>query len=97
MVNGDVVTLSIDGVFDVGVYEGFKEACFKHLTDVAQFVIDMDKTSYMDSSALGMLLLLRERTQGDKNRVKLINVSEDVLDILEIAQFQQLFNIQTKV
>ncbi len=96
VVNGDVVTISIDGVFDVSVYELFKEACSAHLSDTAQFVIDMDKTTYVDSSALGMLLLLREKTQGDKDRVKLINVGNNVLSILEVAQFQQLFNIQTK-
>lgn len=95
-VNGDVVTITIDGIFDVSVYELFKEACAANLSDTAQFVIDMDKTTYMDSSALGMLLLLREKTQGDKDRVKLINVDENVLSILEVAQFQQLFNIQAK-
>ncbi len=96
VVNGNIVTISIDGVFDVSVYEPFKESCRVHLNDDVQFVIDMDNTTYMDSSALGMLLLLREKTQGDKDRVKLINVDENVLSILEIAQFQQLFNIQAK-
>jgi anti-anti-sigma factor len=95
-VNGDVVTISIDGIFDVSVYELFKEACSECISDTAQFVIDLDKTTNVDSSALGLLLLLRERTQGDKKRVKLINVGESVLSILEVAQFQQLFNIQAK-
>lgn len=96
VVNGDVVTISINGIFDVSVYELFKEACSAHLSDSVKFVIDLNKTTYMDSSALGMLLLLREKTQGDKERVKLINVGENILSILEVAQFQQLFNIQTK-
>lgn len=96
VVNGEVVTISIDGIFDVSVYELFKEACSEYISDTAQFVIDMDKTTYVDSSALGMLLLLREKTQGDKNRVKLVNVSKSVLSILKVAQFQQLFNIQAK-
>ncbi len=94
VVNGDVVTITIVGSFDVSLYEQFKEACLAHLTDTSQFVIDMSKATYMDSSALGMLLLLREKTCGDKARVKLINVNESVFSILEIAQFQQLFDIQ---
>jgi len=96
MVNGNVVTISINGIFDVSVYEQFKEYCRVHLNDDVHFVIDMDSTTYMDSSALGMLLLLREKTQGDKDRVKLINVGENVLSVLEVAQFQQLFDIQAK-
>lgn len=96
VVNGDIVTISIDGIFDVSVYELFKKACRTHLSDTVKFVIDLNKTTYMDSSALGMLLLLREKTKGDKERVKLINVGENIMNILEVAQFQQLFNIQAK-
>lgn len=96
VVDGDVVTILIDGSFDVSVYEQFKQACQSHLTDTARFVIDLKNASYMDSSALGMLLLLREKTQGDKARVSLVNVGSSVQSILEIAQFHQLFDIQAK-
>ena len=96
VVKGQIVTILVDGSFDVSVYEEFKQAYLAHLTDTCQYVIDMQKTTYMDSSALGMLLLLREKTGGDKTRVKLINVDENVSSILEVAQFHQLFDIQTK-
>ena len=94
VVNGDVVTISIDGSFDVSAYEAFKEACQSTLTDSSRYVIDMSDTSYLDSSALGMLLLLREKTEGDKSRITLVNVGESVLNILEVAQFQKLFVVK---
>jgi len=95
-VDGDLVTISIVGSFDVSAYEEFKAVCQANLTESNHFVIDMEKASYMDSSALGMLLLLREKTQGDKSRITLNNVGEDVKSILEIAQFNQLFVIKTR-
>ncbi len=90
------VTIFVTGSFDVSAYEEFKENCEKYLTDSNVFIVDLEKATYMDSSALGMLLLLREKTLGDKTRVRLINVGEDVQSILEIAQFNQLFVIEPK-
>ncbi|HIE40095.1 MAG TPA: anti-sigma factor antagonist [Thiomicrorhabdus sp.] len=92
-----VVTIFVIGSFDVSAYEEFKENCRKYLTDSNTFIIDLEQATYMDSSALGMLLLLREKTLGDKKRVRLINVGKEVQSILEIAQFNQLFLIEPKV
>ena len=92
---GSIVTISIIGSFDVSAYEEFKEICQNNLTDSNKFIIDLKQANYMDSSALGMLLLLREKTLGDKTRVKLTNVGQDVRSILEIAQFNQLFVIES--
>lgn len=93
-INGDVVVVSIEGSFDVSAYDAFKEASTQCLTDSNRFIIDMAQTTYLDSSALGMLLLLREKTAGDKERVKLINVGGGVKKVLEIAQFQKLFDVE---
>ncbi|MCF6345373.1 MAG: STAS domain-containing protein [Thiomicrorhabdus sp.] len=90
------VTIFVTGSFDVSAYEEFKEDCEKYLTDSNVFIIDLEKATYMDSSALGMLLLLREKTLGDKTRVRLINVGEEVQSILELAQFNKLFVIEPK-
>lgn len=92
---GSIVTISIIGSFDVSAYEEFKEICQNNLTDSNKFIIDLKHANYMDSSALGMLLLLREKTLGDKTRVKLTNVGQDVGSILEIAQFNKLFVIES--
>ncbi|NPA72002.1 MAG: STAS domain-containing protein [Gammaproteobacteria bacterium] len=94
VVEGELVTISVDGSFDVSVYDAFKAACKLNMTETNRFVIDMKEASYMDSSALGMLLLLREKTAGDRGRIKIINVGQSVQKVLEVAQFQQLFDIE---
>lgn len=90
----DTVTLFLDGSFDVSQYEEFKQICKKYDEPQNHFIVDFEKTVYMDSSALGMLLLLREQTQGDRSRVSLINTGETVMKILKIAHFNQLFEIK---
>ena len=89
-----VVTIVLPCSFDVSQYEEFKLICQKYQADNNRFEVDFTETQYMDSSALGMLLLLREQVKGDKERVLLANVTGTALKILEIAQFNQLFNIK---
>ena len=96
-VDGKVVTISLLGSFDIGCYEAFNDSYKPYLSQADNvFIIDMDEATYMDSSALGMLLLLRDRIGGDKERVIITNVGDSVMEILKVANFDQLFNIQAK-
>jgi len=47
----------------------------------------------MDSSALGMLLLLRDHAGGDDAEVRVTNSNSDVRKILAISNFDKLFDI----
>ncbi|MNJ01264.1 hypothetical protein D3C73_1608430 [compost metagenome] len=56
-------------------------------------VVDLKDATYLDSSALGMLLLLRDHAGGDESDVRLVNSSTDVRKILAISNFDKLFDI----
>ena len=56
-------------------------------------MVDLGGATYLDSSALGMLLLLRDHAGGDRAEVRLINGNDDVRKVLSISNFQQLFVI----
>ncbi|MFH6569337.1 STAS domain-containing protein, partial [Pseudomonas kulmbachensis] len=47
----------------------------------------------LDSSALGMLLLLREYAGGDESDIRVVNSNPDVRKILGTSNFDQLFDI----
>jgi anti-anti-sigma regulatory factor len=53
----------------------------------------MAKALYLDSSALGMLLLLRDHAGGDSANVQITKCNQDVKKILTISNFEQLFKI----
>ena len=96
-VDDKVVTISLLGSFDIGCYEAFNDSYKPYLSQADNvFIIDMSEATYMDSSSLGMLLLLRDRTGGDRERVIITNVGESVMEILKVANFDQLFHIQSK-
>ena len=55
--------------------------------------VDLGNVAYLDSSALGMLLVLREKVTPQA-RIDLVNCNKDIRNILEISNFQKLFTLQ---
>lgn len=92
--NGNELTIRVDGRFDFSAHQEFREAYEQATSEVARYVVDLGQTSYLDSSALGMLLLLRDYAGGDAAQIQIVNCNEDVRKILTISNFEQLFTIQ---
>ncbi len=91
--DGNVIIISISGRFDFSVHQDFRIAYETQEPKPSAFVIDLGDTTYLDSSALGMLLLLRDYASSDNSEIKIINANEDVKKILAISNFEQLFAI----
>ena len=89
------VTISVHGRFDFSVHKEFRDAYETALKNerLQDVVIDFQPTEYIDSSALGMLLILRERL-GSKTRVKLTRCNKEIRSTLDISNFNKLFDIQ---
>jgi len=90
--NGNEVMINVNGRFDFNDHQTFREA-YKKCDKGTKFVLNLDGTEYMDSSALGMLLLLREHAGGDDADVSIINCNQEVEKILTISNFQKLFKM----
>lgn len=90
---GQEVTIKISGRFDFSSHQEFREAYEQPDGGAAKYRIDMQDASYLDSSALGMLLLLRDYAGGDQANVEIVNCNPDVRKILSISNFEQLFVI----
>ncbi|MBM3226449.1 MAG: STAS domain-containing protein [Candidatus Tectomicrobia bacterium] len=90
--DGRMVTIDISGRFDFSVHSEFRKV-YEQVPGAAQYVIDLRQTEYVESSALGMLLLLREHAGGDRAQVKIVHCRPEVKKILTIANFHQLFQL----
>jgi anti-anti-sigma factor len=82
----------IQGRFDFNCQREFREIYESEVNNV-QFVIDFSAVEYIDSSALGMLLLLRDYAGGEAAKVEFVNCRPEVRNIFEISNFQKLFTI----
>lgn len=93
--NGSTATINISGRFDFNVQRDFKNAYASHLESPAikEVEVNLASVEYLDSSALGMLLMLRERAATAGKGLKLCKPSTSVAQILDIANFSKLFTI----
>ncbi|HRL93305.1 MAG: STAS domain-containing protein [Pseudomonas sp.] len=91
--DGQELTIAIQGRFDFGAHQAFRDAYERVDGTPKRYQVDLQGTTYLDSSALGMLLLLRDHAGGDHAQIRLLNCNGDVRKILAISNFEQLFQI----
>ncbi|MHC6226635.1 STAS domain-containing protein [Pseudomonas sp. X10] len=90
---GNKLTIKVKGRFDYGKHQEFRDAYERQSYKLDSVIVDLKEATYLDSSALGMLLLLRDHVGGDDSEVRVINTSADVRKILAISNFDKLFDI----
>lgn len=87
------LTIRVFDRFDFQVTRSFREAYRDQVLPSGRYIVDLSQTRYMDSAALGMLLLLREHATGQAATVTIRGVNEDLKRVLTIARFEQLFEL----
>ena len=92
--DGQTLIISIEGRFDFSTHQAFRDAYEHGGKDIRGYIVDLSEATYLDSSALGMLLLLRDYAGGDDASIVIENCNNDVRKILTISNFEQLFTIR---
>ena len=92
-ISAGVLHIAVSGRFDFNQHGEFRELTKLAESGVSRIEIDLAETDYLDSSALGMLLLLRDKLKGDSSAISIRNPKPEVRRILEIANFNKLFKM----
>ena len=93
--DAEKVVIRLTGRFDFSRHREFKscyEAALKE-PELRGIDVDLAGVDYLDSSALGMLLLLKERADGRSLPVSLVNCRGVVKEILDVANFGTMFSL----
>jgi len=82
----------VSGDFNFDLYRNFQEI-YRNITPgkTSTVSVNLSQATYMDSSAIGMLLLLGEHF-GDI-KISLEQCPDIILSVLKIAKFEREFNI----
>lgn len=93
--DGKTLTIEVEGRFDATSLDEFRK-CYENAPDGAPrcYNVDLKNAVYLDSSALGMLLVLRDYAGGENAQITISNCSPEVKKIFSISSFEQLFTIQ---
>lgn len=85
--------LSIHGAFVFDINRDFRQA-YRAIDPGTSVLVDLSRTSYIDSAGLGMLIKLREHIGGGQPLVTLRGANDTVHTILTVANFGRLFIIE---
>jgi anti-anti-sigma factor len=92
---GSEYVISLAGRFDFNAHREFRNAYESALAagNVKTITINLERADYLDSSALGMLLLLKEKAQAANIEIVVSACPSNIRKILEVANFGKLFKI----
>lgn len=95
-VEGNTATVKLEGRFTFEAQAGFQAATLPLLEvqGLQQVRLDLSGLTYLDASALGALLLLRERADAKGQQVVLERPGKEVRAVLDVVKFEKLFTIE---
>jgi anti-anti-sigma factor len=94
-IQGNSFQMKVNDRFDSSCYMEFKTIVEQIMVNksITAISVDVSALEYMDSAAMGMLMLLDEKAEALKKTVTLISVPGRVADILRTANADKLFAI----
>ena len=83
--------VKISGRFDFSLHQDFRKLSENQANNVKAISIDLSRTDYIDSSALGMLLILRDKVGDNKSAIKIINASKLKRTLITAGWYNSVF------
>ena len=91
---GPRATVDLSGQFDFKARLPFNDAFSKALESPArEILINLREVTYLDSSALGLLLVSQDKAKERSKTILLGGLQGSVKQVLEIANFHKRFTI----
>jgi anti-anti-sigma factor len=91
---GSVLTITIKGKFNFEFLNEFRQAYSGDNNEKYDIVVDVRDVTSIDSSALGMLLLMQCQLNKRDGDIRIINCNPVVRKILRIVRFDKKFSVE---
>lgn len=90
--NNQSLVINVEGYFNVNCLDEFRRS-FESGDVFQRYAVNLQACQGIDSSGLGMLLMLREYSKLEQNNLLITHCPREVKNVLECAKFDQLFTI----
>jgi len=89
----DSRAINLPSRFDYSYHKAFSDTYASILEDnsVNLIVIDFSRVEYVDSSGLGMLVMLHKKASAKSKKIKIKGAKGATEEILKVANMQKLF------
>ncbi|MBO7395087.1 MAG: STAS domain-containing protein [Ruminococcus sp.] len=87
------LTLKLEGRIDTKSAPELDETVRTSLDGVTSLIIDLKEVAYISSAGL-RVLLIAQKQMNKQGEMKIINVSEDIMEIFEVTGFSDILTIE---
>ena len=94
-VSGQTAQITLTGSVDINTTGDLRNAIQAVPTSVKSFVINASDVSYIDSSGVAVMLLVKQVAERSSASFAITSVSPMVMKVLELAKLDQVFKIQS--
>ena len=93
--NGEGLMIEVIGYFSLDLHNDFRRAYEDAGKVFRRYAINMQRCEGISSVGLGMLLLLKDYAQLDRDDLLIIHCPPAVRNVLNYSSFDQIFTILT--
>ena len=92
-IKGTVLSIALEGRLDTGTAPELEAALNGALSGITELTLDMGGLEYISSAGL-RVVLQAQKDMNTKGSMKLINVSDDIMEIFDITGFIDILTIE---
>lgn len=93
-IEDDIQTVKLVGDLDVYSEDDFKEFIEEKIDVNKDLVFDLKDLDYLDSTGLGMFMLIYNKQKENGKSVKIINTKENIKKLFKITDLSDLFDME---
>lgn len=90
----DIQTVKLTGDLDVYSEEDFKSFIDEKIKTDKDVVFDLNDLDYLDSTGLGMFMIVYNMQKENGKSVKVINAKENIKKLFKITDLTALFDME---
>ena len=91
--NGEALTVSLEGRLDTTTAPQLEESLRESMTGIKELVLDFQDLEYISSAGL-RVLLSAQKNMAKQGSMKLIHVSDVIMEIFEVTGFVDILTIE---
>ena len=95
-ISGEICRIIPTGIFDFSVQDDFRQIIDETINNkkIKKIIVDMADATFIDSSAIRLLLLLNKKASVVGKSLTVINCRSEIREILSIGGFDTILTIR---
>ena len=94
MQDGDTLIITVAGRLDAETAPALDAALANASSRIVNAVFDLEQLEYISSAGLRTLLATYKRTMKAHGSMRVLNASDNVMDVLKLSGFADLYEIE---